>query len=104
MSGDESTLLRLSDCVISFHAATPDDVSGSSYRNVVHIKYTPDSVQPPIKYSCVLYQPLSQNIRELLGYNFLTFLAFLVSWGGVRLSPLRTSDTNWPIVPAPDDR
>jgi hypothetical protein len=28
----------------------------------------------------------------------------LVSWGGVRLSPLGTSATNWPIVPAPDDR
>jgi hypothetical protein len=27
----------------------------------------------------------------------------LVSWGGVRLSPLGTSVTNWPIVPAPDD-
>jgi hypothetical protein len=29
---------------------------------------------------------------------------FLVSWGGVRLSPLGTSAINWPIVPAPDDR
>jgi hypothetical protein len=29
---------------------------------------------------------------------------FLVSWGGVRLSPLGMSATNWPIVPAPDDR
>jgi hypothetical protein len=27
----------------------------------------------------------------------------LVSSGGVRLSPLGTSATNWPIVPAPDD-
>jgi hypothetical protein len=25
-------------------------------------------------------------------------------WGWVRLSPLGTSATNWPIVPAPDDR
>jgi hypothetical protein len=25
------------------------------------------------------------------------------SWGGVWLSPLGTSATNWPIVPAPDD-
>jgi hypothetical protein len=30
-------------------------------------------------------------------------LVFLVSWVGVRLSPLGTSATNWPIVPAPDD-
>jgi hypothetical protein len=29
---------------------------------------------------------------------------FLVSWGGVRLSPLGTSAINWLIVPAPDDR
>jgi hypothetical protein len=28
----------------------------------------------------------------------------LVSWDGVRLSPLGTSATNWPFVPAPDDR
>jgi hypothetical protein len=27
---------------------------------------------------------------------------FLVSWSAVRLSPLGTSATNWPIVPAPD--
>jgi hypothetical protein len=31
-------------------------------------------------------------------------LLFLVSWGGVRLSPFGTSATNWPTVPAPDDR
>jgi hypothetical protein len=31
-------------------------------------------------------------------YRFIYF--FLVSWGGVRLSPLGTSATNWPIVPA----
>jgi hypothetical protein len=31
-------------------------------------------------------------------------MIFLASWGGVRLSPLSTSATNWPIVPAPDDR
>jgi hypothetical protein len=28
------------------------------------------------------------------------FSFFLVSWGWVRLSPLGTSATNWPIVPA----
>jgi hypothetical protein len=28
----------------------------------------------------------------------------LVSWDWVRVSPLGTSATNWPIVPAPDDR
>jgi hypothetical protein len=34
----------------------------------------------------------------------LSCIVFLVSLGGVRLSPLGTSDINWPIVPAPDDR
>jgi hypothetical protein len=29
---------------------------------------------------------------------------FLVYWFRARLTPLRTSATNWPIVPAPDDR
>jgi hypothetical protein len=29
---------------------------------------------------------------------------FFVPWGGVRLSPLGTSATVWPIAPAPDDR
>jgi hypothetical protein len=35
--------------------------------------------------------------------NGLAFF-FLVSWGGLRLSPLGTSATVWPIVPAPEDR
>jgi hypothetical protein len=34
----------------------------------------------------------------------MTEIIFLVSRDGVRLSPLGTSATNWPIVPAPDDR
>jgi hypothetical protein len=39
------------------------------------------------------------NLFALTGfYSFLVF-----SWCGVRLSPLATSATNWPIVPAPDD-
>jgi hypothetical protein len=28
---------------------------------------------------------------------------FLLFWGGVGLSSLGTSATNWPIIPAPDD-
>jgi hypothetical protein len=31
-------------------------------------------------------------------------VSFLVYRGGLRLGPLDTSVTNWPIVPAPDDR
>jgi hypothetical protein len=29
-------------------------------------------------------------------------LVFFISWGGVSLSPLGTSATVWPIIPAPD--
>jgi hypothetical protein len=31
-------------------------------------------------------------------------VVFLASGDGVRLSPLGTAATTWPIVPAPDDR
>jgi hypothetical protein len=31
-------------------------------------------------------------------------LSFIISWGEVRLSPLGTPATNWPILPAPDVR
>jgi hypothetical protein len=34
----------------------------------------------------------------------LGFFFCFVSWGGVRLSPLGTLATNWPTVPARDDR
>jgi hypothetical protein len=35
---------------------------------------------------------------------FIYCLLFIISWSSDRLSPLGTSATNWPIVPAPDDR
>jgi hypothetical protein len=38
----------------------------------------------------------------LLGYN--TVWCVFFSWGGVRLSPLGTSPSVWPIIPAPGDR
>jgi hypothetical protein len=37
-------------------------------------------------------------------YNIHQKVVFLVSWGGMRLSPFATSATIWHIVPAPDDR
>jgi hypothetical protein len=47
-----------------------------------------------------IYQIIWRHVPE--GSNIHRFL-FLVSWGGVRLSPFGTSPTNWPVVPAPDD-
>jgi hypothetical protein len=46
--------------------------------------------------------PRSNCYSRQLSIAFLNF--FLVSCGGVRLSPIGTSTTNWPIVPAPDGR
>jgi hypothetical protein len=44
------------------------------------------------------------NWTNLLWIVSIHELFFLVSWGGVRLSALGTSATNWPTVPAPDGR
>jgi hypothetical protein len=40
--------------------------------------------------------------REALKLNVTALTVAYDSWAGVRLSPLGTSTTNWPIVPAPD--
>jgi hypothetical protein len=47
----------------------------------------------------LLYTDSDQEISHTPGEE----RVLLVSWGGVRLSPLGTSATIWPIVPAPDD-
>jgi hypothetical protein len=43
------------------------------------------------------YKTLRCHIRKDCGFS-------LVSWDEVRLSTLGTSVTNWPVVPAPNDR
>jgi hypothetical protein len=46
-----------------------------------------------------------QQFRVSVIYYFFIYILFLrISWGWVRLSPLYTPATIWPIVPAPDDR
>jgi hypothetical protein len=68
----------------------------SRYRKILFVYY--------------LHMFLSLGLIVYLIFNrlfltvILTFHFFLVSWGGVRQSPLGTSATNWPIVTAPDDR
>jgi hypothetical protein len=55
-------------------------------------------------------EPLSSNGWQLwFRYNlafrlYATIYTYIVSWGGVRLSLLGMLATNWPIVPALDDR
>jgi hypothetical protein len=48
--------------------------------------------------------PYKAIIRRIYRNVVLVLFFFLVSWCVVRLSPLGTSATNWPIIPAPDDR
>jgi hypothetical protein len=45
-----------------------------------------------------------RTVRACLHLHSECIFFFLVSWGGVRLSPTGTSATIWPIVPASDDR
>jgi hypothetical protein len=44
------------------------------------------------------------NVINTGTINQLSLVPLFSSWGGVRLSPLGTSATNCPIVPAPDGR
>jgi hypothetical protein len=52
-----------------------------------------------------LHKRTSNNIILITCiYAIKNIVLFLVSWSEVRLSPIGTSATNWPIVSAPDDR
>jgi hypothetical protein len=53
-------------------------------------------------WSMLLLMSRDRGLAPSTGSNW--FSLDLVPWGGVRLSALGTSATNWPIVPAPDDR
>jgi hypothetical protein len=61
---------------------------------------------------CVAFNYVSSSLlRRILGLllnggldRIRREVSLLVSWVLVRLSPLGTSATNWPIAPAPDDR
>jgi hypothetical protein len=47
---------------------------------------------------------ISRSQEGIRNTSKVSFFKFFFSWGWVRLSPLGTSATHWPIVPAPDDR
>jgi hypothetical protein len=49
------------------------------------------------------YIPEGSTLRSHRCDNLKSYIN-VVSWGGVRLSPLGTSATNCPIVPDPEDR
>jgi hypothetical protein len=42
-------------------------------------------------------------VRSACPAELILFDAFIISWGGVRMSPLGTSATNWSVVTAPDN-
>jgi hypothetical protein len=44
------------------------------------------------------------RVNRGLNYSVYLGVVVVVSWGGVRPSPLGTLANIWPIVPAPDDR
>jgi hypothetical protein len=48
--------------------------------------------------------PKNHRLFPIVTIRFHSVLIFFNFLGGVRLSPLRTSATNWRIVPAPDDK
>jgi hypothetical protein len=64
-----------------------------------HIKFLIKRKMQHKFYVFMSYKNISNGIN---GEEIKFFI--LLSWGGVRLSPLGTSATNWPIVPAQDDR
>jgi hypothetical protein len=57
-----------------------------------------------IKYLENLEHARALRLLKRAQLHGVSLVLFLVSWGGVRLSPLGTSATIWPTVPAPDDR
>jgi hypothetical protein len=66
------------------------------------------SKSPPYSWTCKSGPYEERKAQDFQGHClfilFLFHFFFLVSWGGVRLSTLGMSATNWPIVLAPDDR
>jgi hypothetical protein len=53
--------------------------------------------------SCYILFHYALNLNKDISV-IINVVSFLFSGGEVRLSSLGTSATNWPIVPAPDDR
>jgi hypothetical protein len=49
------------------------------------------------------YPPHQKHVIILVGSGNVTIIIIIIL-SGERLSPLGTAATNWPIVPAPDDR
>jgi hypothetical protein len=60
---------------------------------LLSFNYIPSTVGTRVRH----YQLVTHTVTSSLRF-------FLISWCGMRLSPLGTSANIWPIVPAPDDR
>jgi hypothetical protein len=73
-----------------------------------HDEFANFIIRPRMKY--IIFDFLYTRRNHAIGSlcpNFISSCVidfFLVSLGGVRLSPLGTSAINWPIAPAPNDR
>jgi hypothetical protein len=55
-----------------------------------------------LPYSLPFPQDIEWYVEADVQCHLPRIVFFLVSWGGVRLNPLGTSATNWPIVPVPE--
>jgi hypothetical protein len=90
-----------------FPSSSPLAYHGSSWPSVWHysfaIRKTRAKISVPTPTSLTGFSWLSSVPPSRCQDNTSCYFR-LVSWGEVRLSPLGTSATNWPIVPAPDGR
>jgi hypothetical protein len=85
--------------LLSAYSALVRDLSVFFLITLVHFFYLTLKFQ-------LLYTDTDKEISHTPGEERVLLLASdfsLVSWGGVILSPLGTSATIWPTVPAPDD-
>jgi hypothetical protein len=79
-------------------------ISMTNGRRLGTLKYYA-LAQPQINVSAPMTFPFSFILLcFILAFVFSAMNFFVVSCDGARLSPLGTPATNWPIVPAPDDR
>jgi hypothetical protein len=89
----------------SLYIILPSDAAKSRYWNTFReITHGEKGTVSAIEYRKGMWLPC--NIRTCSLNPALVQIIFFISWRGVRLtvSPLGTSATNWPIIPAPDVR
>jgi hypothetical protein len=83
-----------------------EDVWGSEGVAVIFLTYTYMEVSGQLHASAALLSGKQFQVPTVQGVGWdpeAVWIYISVSWVGVRLSPIGTSATTWPFVPAPDD-